>query len=257
MLQDSPTLSSAKQSAGRIVPARARLGIILSSGNRVVEGQLRAFAPPALAIHVTRMRMAKDRSRSIPEQIDTILRAAELVADARVDLIVLQASAFAMEKGPAVEAEVVQAIEKATGIPALTSTQAMVQAVKTLGLKRLICVSPSSQEMNEKEKGYLKALGFEVLHAVGLNVESGAGLTMTPADWLDVVRANARVAADGYFLSGSNTTIIEAIGLIEEQTGKPVVSSTQATLWASLQRLSPKLGNMSVPSGLGRLFVHG
>jgi maleate cis-trans isomerase len=116
-------------------------------------------------------------------------------------------------------------------------------------------VSPSSPAINEKEKSYLKARGFEVLHAVGLNVESGAGFTMTPADWLDIVKVNARVAADGYFLSGSNTTIVEAIGVIETQTGKPAVSSTQATLWASLRRLSSKLGNVSVSPDLGRLFA--
>jgi maleate isomerase len=254
-MTDTVTLSPSERTGSGIVPARARLGVILSSSNRAVEGQLRAFAPAALATHVTRMRMSKDRERPMPEQIDIILRAAELIADAKVDLIVLQASAFAMEKGPDAEIAVVQAIAKATGIPALTSTQAMVQAARALGLKRLINVSPSSQAMNEKERNYLKALGFEVLHAAGLNVESGAGLTMMPGDWLDVVKANARNDADGYFLSGSNTTIVEAIGMIERQTGKPVISSTQATLWASVRRLSPKLGNVSLPSDLGRLFA--
>jgi maleate isomerase len=199
--------------------------------------------------------MSKDRKQAMPEQIGTILRAAELVADAKVDLIVLQASAFAMEKGPDAEARVMEAITNTTGIPALSSTQAMVQALKALALKRLVTVSPSAQAMNEKEKAYLQALGFEVLRNVGLDIESGIGLTMTPADWLGAVKANARADADGYFLSGSNTTIIEAIGMVERETGKPAVGSTQATLWASVRRLSPKLGNTSFPPDLGRLFA--
>ncbi len=100
MASDTSMLSPAAQTGSRIAPAKARIGIILSSGNRVVEAQLRAFAPPELGIHVTRMRMSKDRTQSMPEQIDTIIRAAELVADAKVDVIVLQASSFAMEKVP-------------------------------------------------------------------------------------------------------------------------------------------------------------
>jgi maleate cis-trans isomerase len=200
------------------------------------------------------MRMAKDRTRAMPEQIDIVLRAAALVADAKVDLIVLQASAFAMEKGPDAEERIVRIIAKTTGIPALTSTQAMVRGARALGLKRLVCISPSSPAMNEKEKAYLEASGFEVPHAFGLNVEGGAGLTMTPAEWLDIVIANARTDADGYFLSGSNTTIVEAVGAIERATGKPVVASTQATLWACLRKLAPKLGASAVSAGLGRLF---
>jgi maleate isomerase len=200
------------------------------------------------------MRMAKDRTQAMPEQIAIVLRAAALVADAKVDLIILQASAFAMEKGPGAEEAVVRAIAEKTGIPALTSTQAMVRGARALGLKRLVSISPSSPAMNAKEKAYLEAAGFEVLHAVGLNVEGGAGLAMTPANWLDIVTANARADADGYFLCGSNTTVVEAVGAIERATGKPVVASTQATLWMCLRQLGLKLGAPAVSAGLGRLF---
>jgi maleate cis-trans isomerase len=255
LMSEVAVLSPEELSEIQIVPARARIGIILSSSNRVVEGQLHAFAPPTLAIHVTRMNMSKDRTLTMPEQLDTILHAAQLVADAKVDLIVLQASAFAMEKGPKAEEAIVDEIQQTTGIPALTSTQAMVKAARALGLKRLINVSPSSGTMNDKEKAYLQAQGFEVLHAVGLNVEAGAGLTMTAVDWLNVVKANGRPEADGYFLSGSNTTIVEAIGTIEKLTGKPAVSSAQATLWASVRHVAKKLGPDSVLSGPGRLFT--
>jgi maleate cis-trans isomerase len=254
-MSEVAVLSPEAESEIRIVPARAGIGIILSSSNRVVEGQLRAYAPPTLAIHVTRMRLAKARKQSMAEQLDIILQAAELVADAKVALIVLQASAFAMEKGPKTEEAVVDAIQQATKIPALTSTQAMVKAAKALGIKRLVNISPSSPATNEKEKNYLKEQGFEVLHGVGLNVGSGTGLRMTPDDWVDVIKVNARPDADGYFLSGSNTTIVEAIGMIEARTGKPVVSSTQATLWASVRQVAKKLGPAALLHGPGRLFA--
>jgi maleate isomerase len=252
---DEAAVLSSEESEIRIVPARARVGVILSASNRVVEGQLRAYAPPTLVFHVTRMMMDKNRTQAMPEQLDVILRAAELVAAAKVDLIVLQASGFAMEKGPKAETAVIEAIKERTGIPALTSTQAMVKAAKALKLKRLVNISPSAPAMNEKEKNYLKTQGFEVLHAVALNVEAGGGLTMTPRDWAEVVKANGRPDADGYFLSGSNTTIIEAIGMIEKSTGKPAVSSTQATLWASVKHVAKKLGSSATLTGPGRLFT--
>lgn len=239
---------------GRIGAARARMGVIISSSNRMVEPQLRYFAPPGLGVHITRMRMSAHRTKSMPEQMDIILNAAQLLADAKVDVIVLQASGFAMEKGPAAEEKVVEAITEATRTPALTSTQAMVEAARALGLRRLVLISPFNRATNVFETTYLEALGFDVLHDVGLSLEPDDSIRVTPTRWLELVKANARADADGYFLSGSNTSMTEAIPLIERDLGKPAISSSQATLWAGIRRLSSKLGAVSPPSGLGRLL---
>ena len=56
------------------------------------------------------------------------------------------------------------------------------------------------------------------------------------------------------FLSGSNTTMLEAIAPLEQALGKPVVSSIQAALWDGTRRLAPKLGDIPSPAALGRLF---
>ncbi|MGE0653200.1 MAG: hypothetical protein AB7P12_15860, partial [Alphaproteobacteria bacterium] len=42
----------------------ARLGIILSSGNRTLEPYFRALGPAGLCIHVTRMRMGSGGKRT-------------------------------------------------------------------------------------------------------------------------------------------------------------------------------------------------
>ena len=59
--------------------------------------------------------------------------------------------------------------------------------------------------------------------------------------------------ADGFFLSCTNTTQIEAIETIERETGKPAVNSNQAVLWACLKRIGGADGVLRIP-GVGRLF---
>ncbi len=59
---------------------------------------------------------------------------------------------------------------------------------------------------------------------------------------------------DGLFLSGSFTTMLEAVAPIEAALGKPAVTSVQAALWAAVKRLSDKIGDYSPPPELGRLF---
>ena len=74
-----------------------------------------------------------------------------------------------------------------------------------------------------------------------------------PERWVELAVEHAREEADGYFLSCTNTTQIEAIESIERRLGKPVVNSNQAVLWACAKRLQPKLGNARLGPGLGRL----
>ncbi len=60
---------------------------------------------------------------------------------------------------------------------------------------------------------------------------------MRPRQWVETTLDNARDEADGYFLSCTNTTQIEAIEELEAALGKPVVSSNQAVLWGAIKRL--------------------
>ena len=70
---------------------------------------------------------------------------------------------------------------------------------------------------------------------------------------MELAIEHAREAADGYFLSCTNTTQIEAIEPIERRLGKPVVNSNQAVLWACMNRLRSTLGDVRLAPGLGRL----
>jgi maleate isomerase len=126
--------------------------------------------------------------------------------------------------------------------------------MRALGMRRIAVVSPFQEASNELERAYLTALGFEVLHDVALGVPEGEQtIAIPPARWIEAAKAAMRADADGYFLSGSNTTIMESIPMIEAVVGKPAVSSTQATLWAAIRHLKPKLGAVSVSRPLGRL----
>ena len=233
---------------------RARMGVIVSASNRMVESQLRFCAPAELAIHVNRMRLVSRPRKPLSELTHDVMDAARMLAAAKVDIIVLQASYIAMEDGPAGEARLNRAILEATGTQSMTSPQAMVEAMRFLGLRRIVIVSPFQQASNELEKAYLTALGFDVLHDLALGIPDGEPtIAIQPARWVEATRSAMRPDADGYFLSGSNTTIVESIPMIEAAVGKPVVSSTQATLWAAIQHLKPKLGAVSVSRPIGQL----
>ena len=85
---------------------------------------------------------------------------------------------------------------------------------------------------------------------MGLVLETHAYSTVTPQEWKNIVKENTRTDADGYFLSCTNTRMIEAVEDLENDLDKPVINSNQATLWACLK----KLGIVHADKKLGRLF---
>jgi maleate cis-trans isomerase len=155
-----------------------------------------------------------------------------------------------MESGLAHEKAIIEMIEQASGCPTITTAQALTQAFNHFGIKKMVLVSPYIQATNQLEVNYLRETGFTVLHELGLALEPHAYSEVTPEEWKRVVKDNLRADADGYFLSCTNTRMIEAIADLERDLGKPVVNSNQATIWACLK----KLGIKHSDGRLGRLF---
>jgi maleate cis-trans isomerase len=155
-----------------------------------------------------------------------------------------------MEKGLAHERVIVEIVERASGCPTITTAQAITQAFDYCGIKKLVLVSPYAKATNQLEVSYLAESGYTVLHELGLALASQAYAAVTPAEWKKIVKENSRPDADGYFLSCTNTRMIEAVDDLEHDLGKPVINSNQATIWACLRILGIKHSD----NRLGRLF---
>ncbi|HEU4343469.1 MAG TPA: hypothetical protein VFU31_18120 [Candidatus Binatia bacterium] len=229
---------------------QARIGLIIPSGNRLTEPQFHAYAPPGVGIHVTRLRMTGKFRKSPSELKPALAEAAAALSDTKPGVIVFHCTANSMENGLAGEAALVETIQNASGCPTITTAETIRRAFKHFGIRKLVLISPYVKETNEHEVRYLSEAGFEVLHELGLGLESDGYGDVSPEQWFQIVKENTRPDADGYFLSCTNTRMIEAIDPLERDLGKPVISSNQATLWACLN----KLGLRSAVKNLGRLF---
>jgi maleate cis-trans isomerase len=155
-----------------------------------------------------------------------------------------------MESGLAHEKAIIEIIEQASGCPTITTAQAITQAFDRFGIKKLVLISPYVRATNQLEVNYLTETGYTVLHELGLGLETHAYSAVTPQEWKNIVKENTRADADGYFLSCTNTRMIEAVEDLENDLNKPVINSNQATLWACLK----KLGVVHTDKKLGRLF---
>ena len=230
--------------------APASIGLIIPSSNRLTEPQFNAYAPPGVGIHVTRLRMTGKFRKPLSELKRSLVEAAEALSDVKPGMIVFHCTANSMESGLAHEKAIIEIIEQASGCPTITTAQAITQAFDRFGIKKLVLISPYVKATNQLEVNYLTETGYTVLHELGLGLETHAYSTVTPQEWKNIVKENTRTDADGYFLSCTNTRMIEAVEDLENDLDKPVINSNQATLWACLK----KLGVVHTDKKLGRLF---
>jgi maleate isomerase len=230
--------------------APASIGLIIPSSNRLTEPQFNAYAPPGVGIHVTRLRMTGKFRKPLSELKRPLVEAAEALSDVKPGMIVFHCTANSMESGLAHEKAVIEIIEQASGCPTITTAQAITQAFDRFGIKKLVLISPYVKATNQLEVNYLTETGYTVLHELGLGLETHAYSTVTPQEWKNIVKENTRTDADGYFLSCTNTRMIEAVEDLENDLDKPVINSNPATLWACLK----KLGVVHTDKKLGRLF---
>jgi maleate isomerase len=231
---------------------RAAVGLIIPSVNTMSEPQFNHFAPDGLGIHITRARVAGPWRRPLDQMAEEIALSARLLADCGPDLIVFHCTDTSMSAGPQGEGRILDIVRDAAGIEALATSRLVLEALRALGMKSLLLLSP--YQSNDNVKRYLAETGFTVVHDVALGLTAREFVQVTPQRWLALAREHDRPAVDGIFLSCTNTTQIEAIAAIEQALAKPVVNSNQAVLWGCVKRLQGKLGALPPMPQLGRLM---
>ena len=234
---------------------KARIGLIIPSSNRLTEPQFRHYLPDDIGVHVTRLRITGPWHRPLDEIGDMVREAAGCLADSECDVIVFNCTGGAMADGAEAEARLLKLIADESGAIALSTGEAVVDALKALAITSMVLISPYVQATNDAEKVYLESLGFRVVNDVALGLPGGTSyIKVPPQRWLDELGDAMTPEADGLFFSCTNTTQIEIIEQAEEITGLPAVNSNQAVMWRALRELAPKLGGPIAIGGPGRLF---
>ena len=133
-------------------------------------------------------------------------------------------------------------------VPGLAMTSARLAAALKC---RVVLGSAYDEKVNGIAKSFLEASGVEVLAMKGLslvdNLVVGRLSTQTAYDLALEVNSDE---ADAIVLSCTNWQTMDSLERIERETGKPVISTAQASIWAALRMI----GHTEAISGYGRLL---
>jgi maleate isomerase len=127
-------------------------------------------------------------------------------------------------------------IEKVCKAPATTAAHAIVQAARTLRANRVGLVSPYTREVDAAEHRFFETAGFEVLGGARLDISDGFRLAEPePSTLFRLGLDGWNGSADALIISCLNTRSHTVVAALEQTIGKPVITSTQATLWHALR----------------------
>jgi maleate isomerase len=210
-------------------------------------------ATPSVTAHFTRFRVV-DVGLGAASQFDhaPIVAAAGLLADARVDAIVWSGTSGGW-RGIADDQALCAAVSEATGVPATTSTLALLAALKLLGASRLGLVTPYPAEMHNAVVKTLTGEGLEVAASAhdGFTT-SNWELSALPAERIgDLVAAVAGAQPDAIAVFCTNLAAADRVQAWEAAFGIPVLDSVTLAVWHALE-LSGYAGPR--PAGWGRVF---
>jgi maleate isomerase len=234
---------------------RLRAGIIVPSGNPVAEPEIRAMLPEGVTGLITRLALRGSSDRELMAMLDGLEDAARLVADAGVATVVFHctaASTFAPELGGEIRAR----IERASGVPAFATSDALAAAFPALGATRIALLTPYNDAVHTREIAFLDGLGVEVVADANLGLETNAEMARLSPDELLAwavgrMAAHADAAVDAVFLSCTALRSAGIVAALEAQGGRPVVTSNQAMVWHLL-----RTNGVTTPRpGFGRLLA--
>ncbi len=246
-----PMLQACSSSRGK-----ARIGVITPYSNTNLEADLALLRPSGVSWHVARAG-GYDLDK-IPDsgQMRQFARAGlddalSLLLAVRPNIILYGCTSATLSMGYDFDRAFSNEVAERAGVPVVTAAGAVVEALHDISVHRVGFCSPYVESLNQESVRFLKSAGIDVVNVAGVDRELGnyGQGALEPHDVLELGLRADHANAEAIVLSCTDMRAVEVIEILEETTGKPVITSNQALAHAAITRLEL---TDAVPGWLGR-----
>ena len=241
-------------------PIGAAVGLATLAGDTVIESELRTMLPiPDLGLYTTRVGFPPSFA---PDQISVLQEdvrkaASLLVPGERLDVMAFGCTSGTVAIGPEQLAASVEEVRPGTRFA--NPVTAAFRAFAALGVRRVALLTPYTDAVNALMFGFIRARGIEVAACAAFRAPASLVLGRTPPARIPpeeireaAVAIGRSSRADCVFVSCTGLRCSPVIDSIEQEIGKPVVTSNQALAW----HIGNLVGKQVPQAGFGRLLSH-
>jgi maleate isomerase len=215
-----------------------RIGLLLPASNSTMEKELARYLPSGVSLHVNRMHVGEVNPEELLAMSKMAPDTAKLLAECKPDLLLYGCTSGSFILGKGFDVELEENITKATGLPVITTSRAVLELFASYGIKKIAVGTPYIDSVNERMEGFLTDNGIEVVKMTGLGLLDNTDIgRLTPWDAMKLAEEADHEDADAVFLSCTNMQTLESLSAMSALLGKPVLSSNYASLLQCIQML--------------------
>lgn len=221
---------------------RTLLGMITPSSNTVLEpvtSLMLADLLPDVSAHFSRFRVTEiSLQKAALAQFDTdaILKAAHLLTDIRPASIAwngTSASWLGFDK----DRTLCAAIEKETGVPAITSVLALNEILEREGIRRIALVTPYQDDVQARIVANYQSLGITCVGDIHFQERDNFAFAEFTENYLEHrIREAARSAPQAIVILCTNLRGARLVPGLERETGIPIYDSVAVVVWKALRQ---------------------
>lgn len=234
-----------------------RIGMLTPSSNTVLEPVTAALLAglPDVSAHFSRFRVteiALDAPALAQFDDSEILRAAELLAHAKVDVISwngTSASWLGLDR----DRQLAGRITGATGIRATTCILSLVDILERIGAKTQALVTPYTEDVQSRIIATYAGAGFSCPAERHLGIRDNFSFGTVPEETIAAMIRDCLVAApDAITILCTNMVGARLAPALEPASGTMILDSVSVTLWGCLKAIG--IAPTSI-QGFGRIFT--
>ena len=217
-----------------------RLGVLTPSSNTALEPLTSALAAciPGCSAPFSRFKVTEiSLSAQALGQFDDskILAAAELLADAKVDVIGWSGTSSGW-LGFDADRRLVERIRERTGIAATTAVLALNELLALRGVKRLALVTPYTGDVQQKIVDNYRRIGIEVVAERHLGIRVNHDFAqVAPERLLELMREVATAKPEAVTTFCTNLRAAPLAEAVEAELGIPLLDTVSTTVWGQLR----------------------
>jgi maleate cis-trans isomerase len=221
---------------------KKRLGLLTPPANTTMEDDFARWMPDSVRLHTNRLTAPDIRTNL--EYLEAIAEhvgeSARLLNQVPIDVMAFGCTSGSFLHGPGYDDKITNDMKEATGgVSTVVTAAAVVDALKSLNVTKISACSPYTDAINERLIEFYTHAGFDILKFAAVDQHRTGDIDDAPREVaLELALSVDTPESEAIFISctafrGASEVIEE----LEQQTGKPVITSNQATFWWCLREM--------------------
>jgi len=230
-----------------------RLGLIVPSSNTVMEVDFYTHIPKDITLHVSRMYLKQATKDEEEHMLDDFSNALKKLATVEPDMSIFGCTSGGVIRGKDQQKELEKQIEQICSCKALTVIGSVSTLLHEKNAKKIVLLTPYTDNINEFIVAWLESEGFEVKLVKGMGIIPNLSIgRVKPSEivefTLEVLNDKGLICGknvgkftldnvDAIFLSCTNLRAWETIDILKDKVDSMFITSNQATFICALREL--------------------